>query len=104
MRKSGKFCRVTAFACAAAVVLGVAPVVAAQPLVLSDAVEVSSAYDISEAVLNPGTSFSEKEMAALSTHEAGAAGLDEVASGSALALVGAVVIVYFIWRYLQRNH
>ena len=102
MRKSGKFCRVTAFACAAAVVLGVAPVVA-QPLVLSDAVEVSSAYDISMAVLNPGTSFSEKEMAALSTHEAGAAGLDEVASGSALALVGAVVIVYFIWRYLQRN-
>ena len=103
MRKSGKFCRVTAFACAAAVVLGVAPVVA-QPLVLSDAGEVSSAYDISGAVLNPGAAFSEKEMAALSTHEAGAAGLDEVASGSALALVGAVVIVYFIWRYLQRNH
>ena len=58
MRKSGKLCRVTAFACAAAVVLGVAPVVAAQTLVLSDAVEVSSAYDISGAVLNPAARLS----------------------------------------------
>ena len=103
MRKRGKFCRVTAFACAVAVVLGVAPVVAAQPPALSGAGEVSSAYDISGAVLNQGAVFSEKEMAALSTHEAGAAGLDEVASGSVLALVGAVVIVYFLWRYLERN-
>ncbi len=105
MKKSGKFCRVTAFACVAvAAVLGVAPVAATQPLILSGAAEVSYGYDIQGAFLNFGAAVSEEEMAALSVHEANAAGLDEVASGGVLALIGAVVIVYFIWRYLERNH
>ncbi len=105
MKKGGKFCRVTAFVCAAAAaVLGVAPVAAAQPLVLTDVAEVSCGYDIPGAFLNPGAVVSEQEIAALSLHEANAAGLEEVASGSALALIGAVVVVYFIWRYLERNY
>ncbi len=84
--------------------LGVAPAVAAQPLILPEVVEISCGYDIPGAFLNPGAVVSEQEMAALSVHEANAAGLEEVASGSALALIGAVVVVYFIWRYLERNY
>ncbi len=96
MRKKNGLCRVTAFGCIfMAAVLGVAPNVLAGSVTAPE-----GEYG---GILNPGSELSGEEMAALSASEANAEDLAEIASAGALALIGAVVVVYFVWRYLQRN-
>ncbi len=91
MKNRTRICRMTAFACVAlSVFAGVAPSLLAQPVMTADTGV-------------PGAPFSEEELADLSAQEAHADGLEEIASGSALALVGLAAVVYLIWYYLDRN-
>ena len=94
---SGVF-RMAVFVCAAAItVLGAAPSILAEPVTLGDASSAAAGAYIS------GAALSEGEMAALSTGEANAAGLEEIATGSLLSLIGLAVVVYAVLYYLDRN-
>ncbi len=99
MRKRSGLCRITAFGCVfMAAVLGVAPNVSA-----GNIMEPGADCDIPPFIHNPGSALSGEEMAALSASEAHADELADVASGSILALIGAVAVVYFVWKALTRN-
>ena len=99
MSKKNGLCRITAFGCIfTAAFFGVAPNALAGSVTAPEA-----GYDISSGIPNPGSELSGEEMAALSASEAQAEELADVASGSLLALIGAVVVVYFVWRFLERN-
>ncbi len=99
MSKKSVFCRITVFGCILlAAVMGVAPNVLAVSVTAPD-----GGSAISQSVLNPGSALSGEEMAALSAQEAGSKDHAEIASGSALSLIGAVVVVYLVWVLLKRN-
>ncbi len=96
MRRKNGLYRIIAFGCIfMAVVTGVAPNVLAGSVTAPE-----GAYG---GILSPGSGFSGEEIAALSASEANAEDLAEIASGSALALIGAVVVVYLVWMLLQSN-
>ncbi len=88
----------TVFVCAAAtMIVGAAPSILAAPVTLNGAPSASAGAYISGAALTEG------EMAALSVEEASAAGLDGIATGSLLTLIGLAVVVYAVLYYLDRN-
>ncbi len=98
MKKNSGVFRITVFVCAVAtMIIGASPSILAEPLTLKGIPSVSAGGYIS------GAALSEGEMAVLSAEEASAAGLDGIATGSLLSLIGLAVVVYAVLYYLDRN-
>ncbi len=51
-----------------------------------------------------GEPLSNEELAELAAAEKDDPALETISSGSALALIGAVVVVYFVWEWLRKKH